>query len=156
MPVTLVHPIAIRHRTIRIDIETGEIEKPRTLPRKGSVYEAFLELAAIRDLLIHPNLRIVLPLIIVDDLRLKRPLKKGSKLVDRMPSDLIDEIVIDSPKDYLRFVPENLPDPFTSEDFAIAAKIHRSLAQSFLLTADHLGLLSRIGKTGNAWLYQRT
>jgi len=154
MPVTVVHPVALRHRTIRIDLETGEVEKPRTLPRKGSVYEAFIELASIRDLLVHPNLRIVLPLIIVDDIRVKRPLKKGSRLVDRTPSDLIDEIVIESPGDYRRFVPDDLPDPFTSEDFAEAAGIHRSLAQSFLLVADHLGLFARIGKTGNAWLYQ--
>jgi hypothetical protein len=156
MPVTVVHPVAIRHRALRIDLETGIIEKPRTLPRKGSVYEAFVELASIRDLLDRPNLRIVLPLIIVDDIRIKRPLKKGSKLVDRMPSDLIDEIVIESPGDYRRFVPDNLPESFTSEDFAKAAGIHRSLAQSFLLVADSLGVLQRVGKTGNAWLYQKT
>lgn len=156
MPVTVVHPVAIRHRSVRIDIETGEIEKPRTLPRRGSFYEAFVELASIRDLLPHPNLKIVVPLLIVDDIRLKRPLRKGSKLVDRMPSMLLDEIELSGIDDYRRFIPKQLAEPFTSEDFAKAAGINRSLAQAFLLVADHLGVLTRTGKVRNAWLYQST
>lgn len=155
MPVTVVHPVALRHRTLRIDMVTGEIEKPRTLPRKGSIYDAFIELSSIRDLLKHPNLRIVVPLLIVDDIRLKRPEKKGSKLVDRMPSDLIDEIEFSTLEDYRRLIPDFLPDPFTSEQFAQSAGIARPFAQAFLLVCDHLGVLRRVGKIKNAWQYHR-
>lgn len=154
MPVTVVHPVALRHRVVRIDLATGGIEKPRTLPRKGSPYEVFLELASIRDLLKNPNLTIIVPLLTVDDIRVKQPLKRGSKLVDRVPYELIDEMVFSCREDYLRLIPPALTSPFTSESFAAEALIPRRLAQAFLLVVDEIGVVERIGKTGNAWLYR--
>jgi hypothetical protein len=154
MPVTIVHPVALRHRVVRIDLATGELEKPKPLPRKGSLYEAFIELTSIRDLLNNPRLTIVVPLLIVDDIRLKQPPKRGSKLVDRVPHELVDEIVFSCKEDYRQFIPPALISPFTSETFAKEAGIHRRLAQAFLLVADELDIVERIGKTGNAWLYQ--
>lgn len=155
MPVTLVHPVAMRHRVVRIDLATGEIEKPKTLPRKGTVYEAFVELSSIRSLLSHPGLTVLIPLLIVDDIRVKKPNLKASKLVDRVPSDFVDEIEFSSKADYAKWIPEALEEPFTSESFSKAARIPRQFAQSFLLIADELQIVKRIGKTGNAWLYER-
>lgn len=155
MPVTVVHPVALRHRALRIDLDTGVIEKPRILPRKGSPYEAFLELASIRDFLQHPELTIIVPLLIIDDVRVIQKPKRGSKLVDRIPYDLVDEIVFACRDDYLRFIPSTLTSPFTSESFAKEAGIPRRLAQAFLLVADGIHIVKRIGKKGNAWLYHR-
>lgn len=155
MPVTLVHPIAVKRRSVRIHQDTGEVEKPKTLPRKGSVYEAFVELSSIRTLLSHPGLTVLIPLLVVDDIRIKKPNLKSSKLVDRVPSDFVDEIEFACQADYAKWIPDGLEEPFTSETFAKAAKIPRRFAQSFLLVADELNVVRRIGKTGNAWLYER-
>ena len=55
--------------------------------------------------------------------------KKGSTRYDRIPTDLIEEVEIRQPEDYLQFVPYELEEPFHSKDFA-KSRPHPSLTGS--------------------------
>lgn len=113
--------------------KSGELSKPRKSPRKGSPYLAFKELYKIKDYLKDPNLKIKLVLADMEEYRLlngwSRNKKKGSKRFDRIPGQLVEEISIERPEDYMQFVPIALEEQFTSKDFVKAAHIPLSLAQ---------------------------
>ena len=83
-----------------------------------------------------------------------RDKKRGSKRYDRLPLRLEDEVILDTPKDYLQFLPLELEEPFTSEDLAKLVKIPRKLAGTVLLILWQLGLVERSGKCGRSYLYK--
>ena len=79
---------------------------------------------------------------------------KGSTRYDRIPTDLVEEVEIRQPEDYLQFVPYELEEPFHSKDFANAAHIPLSLAQTVLNILFEMGTIERVGKQGNSYLYR--
>ena len=92
-----------------IDPETGELGKRSRSPKKGSFYSAFRELYKISSYLDHPNLSIKLILLDMEEYRLQdgwgRDGKRGSHRYDRVPTRLVDETVINEPRDYMQFIP---------------------------------------------------
>ena len=80
--------------------------------------------------------------------------KKGSTRYDRIPTDLIEEVEIRQPEDYLQFVPYELEEPFHSKDFAESRPHPLSLAQTVLNILLEMGTVERIGKQGNSYLYR--
>ena len=80
--------------------------------------------------------------------------KRGGERFDRLPLRLEDEVVLDSARDYLQLLPLELAEEFTSADFAKLVKIPRQLAGTVLLVLWQLGLVERVGKVGNRYLYR--
>ncbi|NLP34070.1 MAG: hypothetical protein GX359_02625 [Clostridiales bacterium] len=159
-PVTIVYPI---HRTkwIRwINPQNGEISPPRKSPKTGKPYAIFPELYKIKNYLTHPNLRIHIILMDTEEYRLldgwSKDRKKGATQCDRIPLELVDEICISDLSDYRSLVPDVLEEPFTSKDYKKVAGISISNAQVALNILSFLGIVKRIGKKGNAYLYCRT
>lgn len=156
-PVTLVYPIPRQKWLIWIDEESGELSEPRKSPLTGNAYMAFKELYKIKMFLKEENLHLKFVLLDMEEYRLlngwSRDKKKGSCRYDRIPSGLAEEISIDDPKDYMRFIPYELEE-FTSEQFAKAAHIRRPLAQTTLNILTYVGCVERIGKQGNSILYR--
>ena len=97
-PVTIVYPIPATKWLAWIDEETGEVTKKRKSPKQGTQYQAFRELYKIKPYLTHPNLRIQLLLIDVEESRLlngwSADRKKGSVRFDRIPVGLVEELEI--------------------------------------------------------------
>lgn len=157
-PVTIIYPIPREKYLIWIDEESGELSKPRKSPRKGSPYLAFKELYKIKDYLKDPNLKIKLVLADMEEYRLlngwSRNKKKGSERFDRIPGQLVEEILIERPEDYMQFVPIALEEQFTSKDFGKAAHIPLSLAQVTLHLLFFMGTVNRVGKQGNSYIYE--
>lgn len=157
-PVTIVYPIPREKYLIWIDEESGELSKPRKSPRKGTPYLAFKELYKIKDYLKDPNLKIKLVLADMEEYRLlngwSRNKKKGSERFDRIPGQLVEEILIERPEDYMQFVPITLEEQFTSKDFGKAAHIPLSLAQVTLHLLFFMGTVKRVGKQGNSYIYE--
>ena len=60
-----------------------------------------------------------------------------------------------APWDFLRLLPEELPQPFTRADLRKTAKIHERTAAYACLALEKLGVLRRAGKRGRAFLYER-
>ena len=157
-PVTIVHPVPKQKWLIWVDEETGELSVKRRSPKKGSPYDAFLELYKIKMFLKHPNLKIQIAMMDVEEYRLlngwSRDKKKGSSRYDRIPLCLTEIAVIERPEDYLQFVPISLEETFTTKDFAKAAHISQGLAGVVLNILYYMEIIERTGKKGNFYLYQ--
>lgn len=157
-PVTIVYPIPREKWIIWIDEESGELSKKRKSPVKGNSYIAFPELYKIKMFLKDPNLRLRFVLMDMEEYKLlngwSRDKKRGSSRYDRIPTELVQEVEINCLKDYMQFVPYELKGEFTSKEFAAAAHINISLAQTVLNILYHVGILTRVGKKGNMYLYE--
>lgn len=157
-PVTIVYPIPREKWLIWIDEESGELSRKRKSPVKGNPYIAFPELYKIKMFLKDPNLRLKFVLLDMEEYRLlngwSKDKKRGSSRYDRIPTELVEEIEISCLQDYMQFVPYELKEEFTSREFAKAAHINVSLAQVVLNILYHVGILTRVGKKGNMYLYE--
>lgn len=157
-PVTIVYPIPRQKWLFWIDEESGEVSQKRKSPKKGNVYHAFIELYKIRPFLSQPNLRLRLDLIDMEEYRLlngwSRDKKKGSERYDRIPTAFVEELCINDIRDYMQLIPYELPERFTVKDFAKCAKIPARLAGTILLIFNDLKLVTRVGKSGNSYIYE--
>ena len=156
-PVTIVYPIPREKWLVWIDEESGELSKKRKSPVKGNPYMAFSELYKIKMFLKDPNIRLKLVFLDIEEYKLlngwSRDRKKGSSRYDRIPTELVEEIDINCIRDYMQFVPYELEGEFTSKEFAKAAHISVSLAQTVLNILYYVGTVTRTGKRGNQILY---
>ena len=76
--------------------------------------------------------------------------------MDGTPIGIYDEVRIDTLSDYMIFLPDTLPNNFTSKDLSKAALIPQGKASTLLNTLLETGIIERIGKNGNSYLYQKT
>jgi len=157
--VTVVYPTPKTKWLLWIDAETGEITKRRKSPKQGSVYDAVPELYKIKHLLSHPNFRLCVMLIDIEEYRnldgWSDDKKRGSTRHNRLPVEVVEEIRFNSVSDYLQLVPEALQDGFTSKDYKSAAKTSLRVAQTALNILNYLEVVERVGKQGNLFVYKR-
>lgn len=157
--VTIVYPIPYRKWIQWIDEETGEVTKKRKSPKLGSFYMIFPELYKIKAYLKHPNLKLQIFLIDIEESRLlngwSKDRKKGASRYDRIPVTVNEELIICSAQDYQFFIPEELPEEFTSKEFQKVSRLTLSKAQTALNILNYMEVVKRIGKKGNSYIYQR-
>lgn len=155
---TVVYPLPNEKILHTLDLTTGEVGKGRKSPKKCKVYDAFWEIYKIRRFLSHPNFRLVLLFLDVDEYRKKTSRRRhGSERVERIPKHLAGAFHLASPEDYGRvFLPATLPDSFTVQDYARATGVRTRYASLGVAILSSLGLLCRDGKAGRAYLYRRT
>ncbi len=153
--VTVVYPCSRIVHTVSIDERTGEVlsSSKRT---ERSFSRFFLELYRIKGFLTNPNLTVCAALLEVEQ---KLYFKDGRKIrrkgmrKEKTPMRYLEEIRLDSAADYLRFLPEELPEVFTKKETAALCK---STDASLLLEIlEFTGAVRRVGKRGGAILYER-
>ena len=146
--VTVVHPIP-RVRTVRWIEGDGGFSEKRKSPKTGKYLDAVPELLSIRDLLSDPHLTVILSLVDCNDYKVrsgKVGRKRGAMRYERIPTALVSEMRLTCPRDYLAFLPADLPDVFTSADVVRLGKMHRDDATALLLLLFSLGVVLRLGK----------
>lgn len=157
--VTVAYPVPFNKRLIWIDEETGETTPPRRSPKRGTAQMIFPELYKIKGFLGHPHLSIRILLVDVDEYRRlngwSQDKKRGSWRSDRIPVGLQGELLLSCPGDYGLLIPPELPPSFSSREFAGAARLRLPAAQAGLNVLHELGAVSRVGKRGNAYLYEQ-
>jgi hypothetical protein len=158
-PVTIVYPVPYIKWLKWIDEETGEVKNPRKSPRKGNPYVIFPELYKIKNYLTHPNLNLCIVLLNMEELKLlngwSKDKKRGAKKVDRIPTEIVDEIYVTTNDEYQKLIPYTLKEQFTSKDYKAEAKISLSASQTALNVLYSVGAVKRVGKTGNSYIYER-
>lgn len=158
--VTIVHPIPHTKWLSWINPDTGEVSAPRKSPKTGSVFHIIPELYKIKMYLQNEHLHFTVPLIDVQETRLlngwSHDRKKGSTRNDGIPMNIYDEIHINTKEDYRVLLPEGLPDTFTVKDYKKAARVSEGIASTGLNILFSLGIVERIGKQGQAYVYQRS
>lgn len=156
--VTIVYPIADVKYLRWVNPDTGEILPPRKCPKKGKIYDIIPELYRIKSYLPNENLHFIMAFLNMEEYRIldgwSKDKKKGSTKTDKIPTDFTNEIRIDCKEDYLKFLPNDLPEEFTSKDVGTGWKISSDFAGVILHILHYLDLIERTGKKGNAYLYR--
>ena len=157
-PVTVVYPVTNTNYLRWITPATGEITPLKKSPRKGNPLQVFAELYRIRKFLSHPGFSLKIVLMDTEEYRMLdgygKDKKKRASKCDKFPLTLVAEYDIETPADYMMLLPAELPDSFTSKEFAKLAKIPLSLAQTALLLLTEFQIVLRTGKQGNAYIYK--
>lgn len=157
--VTIIYPVAHTKWLSWLDMETGELSNKRKSPKTGTFYQIIPELYRIKMFLHNPRLHFIISLIDVEETRYlngwSRDKKKGSSRMDGIPVDIYDELRIDTMDDYAKFLPASLPKRFTTKDFAKCAHISQKIATTGLNILLETGTVKRVGKIGNAFLYEK-
>ena len=157
--VTIIYPVAHIKCLSWLDMETGELSKKRKSPKTGCFYQIIPELYRIKMFLTNPRLHFIISLIDVEETRYlngwSRDKKKGSSRMDGTPVDIYDELRIDTMEDYAKFLPDTLPEHFTTKDYAKCAHISQNFASTGLNILLETGTVKRVGKLGNAYLYKK-
>lgn len=158
-PVIIVYPIACCKWISWIDETTGEVTPRRKSPKKGKPQQAFVELYKIKDHLKDPNFNLRIVMVEVEEYRFlngwSKDRKKGSSCSDRIPIALEEEITIESPSDYRKLIPEEIPKLFTTKDYAKFAKVPTKIAQVSLNVLCSVGTIDLVGKQGRLKLYKK-
>lgn len=158
--VTIVHPLAAIKWVSWIDPESGSISKRHKSPKKEDVRAIARDLYALSDLLGHPRLKIVLPMLEIEEYRnldgWGQGGKRGSTRYERFPLRLIDCVTLSSKRDYDdNFLPISLPHQFTAAEYAKASGIKGIATYSALSALCTLGSLQKSGKLGRSCIYER-
>lgn len=158
--VTVVHPITVNKWVSRIRPETFDIYDRRKSPKHERPEDLLPLLYPLLPDLGNPRLRFRLLLLEAEEFRLpdtgnRRQRRRGSIRYERIPLALLEDQSYDSPQDFLRFLPETLPDPFTVRDFSRATKILGVDAYSAVRVLAALGVLAPAEPIGRAMAFRR-
>ena len=151
--VTIVYPLPVSKKIIKIDPETGLVQSRRKSPLKPCVYDAFFELYGIRDYLNNEHLHIKIVSLEVEDIRYigmtEQHGRKKRTLSDLVPVRIVEETDIYEVRDMMMFIPPELGDEFTCSEFAAAAGINRYLAGYVVGLLYVTGVTTRDGSRRN-------
>lgn len=164
--VTVVCPAPSALGTLYLSEDSGELVKETPMRNINSLLKVFEELYSIREFLPDENLRIIIARLKIQ----KRVYFRGNELPDltkrsvkkkirteKMPLEFSEEIILESKADYMRFFPTSplppLPDIFTKKEFAKAVGESASSLRLEILRT--VGIIEKIGKQGNSFLYKK-
>lgn len=158
--VTVVHPIPVCKWISWVDPETHEILPRKRSPKRGSPIDLLPQLYSLLPHLQNPRLRYHLLLLEVEDFRLlngrrSRDRKRGSERYERIPLSLLGELELQSPADFARFVPAELPRVFTVREFSALTGIRGRDAYSAVRVLSALGFFCEGEKRGRSMTWER-
>ena len=158
--VTVVCPLTF-NKTVRwIDCESGEIGKVNKGTKHENIYDATFNLFGIREHLQNENLSIMLVFLEAEEYRAldgwDRTKKRGSNRVERIPTKILDTLLISDCKRFSDFIPEGLPDTFVASEFSRAIGRTSRFTYYVLKALVAAGALCECGKRGRAVIYSRT
>jgi hypothetical protein len=156
-PLRLVYPIAQEKWLLKAGV--GPLGRPqrRKSPKRGGVGELFRELVRIPELLERPNFAIEVLLIQEEEVRRHEPRRawrrRGWVTEERRLLAVVSQQRFETPADLWALTGDDLPPEFTTAELAAALGEPRWLAQKAAYCYRKMGLISQIGKRGNAILY---
>lgn len=163
--VTVVKPLTARKQIVRHERRGGQEASRRWSPRRQNFADVFDELVHFLGAFPHPRLTLELLLITEEEVRLARAKRwsrqRDYRIEDRHLRSIEDRRVLRTATDLLEMLPPEVRrlcarDPFTTADLAVAAEVHRGLAQKIAYCFRKMGVWKTIGKRQRAWLYQPT
>ncbi len=153
--VTVVHPIPMKKYRIWIDPATGESQPRRRVPGISTVFGEAHELVYISEALATGRVAVWFLFIEEEEYRFLDGRGKDKKIhssrFERLPVDIIDEVVFAERADFAALVPDGLPEIFTVEEYRKAAKIaHSKHAYMAVAALQNLDILEPAEKKGRA------
>jgi hypothetical protein len=157
-PVRLIHPIILR-KTIETRDDRGVFLRRRLSPRKGTAWDLFDALIHAPELPLLRGLSVELALVDVLEIRVLDGKgswrRRGASIADRSITEYHETMTFNAPRDYRFFLPVKAGEPFTTKSLGEKAGIRPETARKALYVLTRIGLAERLGKAGNAYVYQR-
>ena len=153
--VDVVKPVVARKKLVKLTRKNGRPTDSRWSPRKNDILNFFDELLYFTEVFPHPNLKMIVPLITVEEIRYpgqgrKRWRRKGSFLVkDRKMLELLESHEFSTVGDLQKLLPK-LPKQWGTLELARAMSIRRSEAQKIAYVLRKTGTAKEVGKRGNS------
>ena len=155
-PVRLVHPIPLEKWVIHVEAD-GRFIKRRKSPRRGHVEHVFDELVSFPELMAHQNLSLEVILTREEEVQCADGLgswrRSGRSIRDRRLLEIVEHVVFTQPADFLKLLPRDLPEPFTSRDVASAMKRPVAFARRVTYCLRKMGALRVAGHRRKTPLY---
>jgi hypothetical protein len=159
-PVRLVHPIACEKYIVKLEGRPPKPASRRKSPRRGRAEEVFAELVSLPGLMAHPNFSLTVLLTREDELRQRGRggswRRRGWRIADRVLLEVLEAVDFEGPGDCLRFLPPDLPEPFTAGDLARAGHYPSALAGQMCYCLRHMGAIQTAGRKRGGILYLRS
>ena len=156
-PIRLVYPIARCKWILRYTADGSTLLGKRKSPKHGRIEHLFTELMYIPQFAIHPNFSI--EVLLIEQVDIWKNDGKGSwrrgywSLADRKLEFVESRMILSDMEDYIGLLPVGLPNPFSSRDVIVHARITPKLAQNMLYCLRKMDLLSVVGMSGRRRLY---
>jgi hypothetical protein len=142
--------------------EAVNLKKPlyrRRSPHKGSLWELFDALIYAPLLPLTRKLSVEAVLVDVVEKRIKDGKgawrRKGISIFDRQLSAWHESVLLKKKSDYLRFIPFEKGEEFTSAMLAKKANINNDMARKVLYVLTKMKAVNRVGKKSNSLIYVR-
>ena len=124
--VRLVYPIAKQKWIVRV-AQSGEPLGRRKSPKKGRLVDLFHELVRLPDLIEHRNFSLEVLMIEEEEVRCNDGRgswrRRGASVKDRKLISVTERVLFKDEKDFLRFLPGELTDPFTNKDLSVRVAV---------------------------------
>jgi hypothetical protein len=159
-PVRLIFPIAQEKWIIRLGSDGTTLVGIRKSPKQGNIYHLFKELVSFPRMI--ENKKFSLEVVLTREEEIRRDdgqgswRRKGWSIFDHRLIEVVKKHLFKKPSDFLKLVPRNLPEPFTTRDLADGIAQPHWLAQKMAYCLRNMGLIHLVGKNGNALLYAIT
>ena len=154
--VRLVYPIAKQKWIVRV-AQSGEPLSRRKSPKKGRLVDLFHELVRLPDLIEHRNFSLEVLMIEEEEVRCNDGRgswrRRGVSVKDRKLISVTERVLFKDEKDFLRFLPRELPDPFTNKDLSVRVAVSVNLARKITYCLKKMGTIAEVGKRGRELLF---
>ncbi len=157
--VRLVYPIAKTKWIVHKSAPTGETFGRRRSPKKGLLSDLFYELIRIPSLFSNGNLSV--EVLMIEEEEIWRDdgrgswRRRGASVEDRRLIQVLETEVFDSREDFLRFLPESLPHPFSNRDLSESLGIPMSQCRRMTYSLRRIGIITCVAKKRNQMLFAR-
>jgi len=154
--VRLVYPIAKQKWIVRV-AQSGELLSRRKSPKKGRLVDLFHELVRLPGLIEHRNFSLEVLMIEEEEVRCNDGRgswrRGGASVKDRKLISVTERVLFKDEKDFLRFLPGELPDPFTNKDLSVRVAVSVNLARKITYCLKKMGTIAEVGKRGRELLF---
>jgi hypothetical protein len=154
--VRVVKPVVLARRVVRRARADGVDVSSRLSPKRGSLADVFDDLIGLARVFPHPNLRIDVLGVEVDEVRVARRRRPGYAVVDRRLRGVVADVSLRAPGDLWALLPpEGLDGPFTTADLAAWLGRPIPFAQRVAYCLRLARAVETVGKRGNHRVYLR-
>jgi len=153
--VRVVKPVVLERRVVRRSRLDGADLSSRRSPKRGTLIDVFEDLVGLARSFPHPNLRIEVLGVAIDEIRTPRRRWPGYKIADRRLGEVREKVLLEKPADLWQLVPggHDWTAPFSTADISARTDRPQWLAQRVAYCLRHSGAVRTVGKAGNRLIY---
>jgi hypothetical protein len=153
--VRVVKPVVVGRRIVRLASNDGPERSARMSPKRGDRVDVFEDLVGLARLFPHPNLRVDVMEVEIDEVRVSRRRWPGYTTIDRRLRRVVRNTPLVTSADLWNLIPAAMPNRFTTIDLATAIDRSIDRAQRVAYCLRLSGAAIAVGKTGNRLVYEK-